>query len=88
MFHWNKDAKDRTVGNINEKSLREIWREPAFLAFRKAHLEQKLDEYPLCQTCDGWAAYTNVWDRTNAGFAYAPVRARDFLERAREQRGG
>ena len=88
MFHWNKDAKERKVGNINETSLRDIWQEPAFLAFRKAHLEQQLDEYPVCQSCDGWAAYTNVWRRANQGFEYAPLRPRDLLTRAAQQRGG
>lgn len=88
MFHWHPEAKDRKVGNVNEKPLREIWRDPEFRRFREAHQTQKLDDYPLCQSCDGWAAYTNVWKRSGERFDFAPLEATDLVRRAPSHRGG
>ncbi len=88
MFHWHPETKDKKIGNINEKSLREIWSDPEFRKFRRAHRTLDLDDYPICKSCDAWAAYTNVWERTGETFSYAPVRPRDFLRPAPSHRGG
>ncbi len=88
VFHWHEETRKLKVGNINEKSLKEIWQDTEFRKFRAAHRALKLDDYPICKSCDQWSAYTDVWSRTKAGFSYAPVRPRDFVTPAPEHRGG
>jgi MoaA/NifB/PqqE/SkfB family radical SAM enzyme len=88
MFHWHSETKPIKIGNINDKSLKEIWQDSEFRKFREAHRTQKLDDYPVCQSCDGWAAYTDVWKREAGRFSYEKVKLRDFLRRAPEHRGG
>lgn len=39
------------VGNIRKDSLRDIWNNDAFWAFRKAHLERRKRDIPLCRDC-------------------------------------
>lgn len=88
MFHWHKETKELRIGNINERSLTEIWRDPAFRKFREAHRRLDLEDYPICQSCDGWAAYTNVWKEDGDRFRYDRVKPRDFVTRAPDHRGG
>ena len=88
MFHWHPGTKDARIGNINEKPLREIWGDPEFRRFRAAHRSLELGDYPVCDSCEHWSAYTDVWDRTPGGFSFAPVRLRDLFTRAPEHRGG
>jgi radical SAM protein with 4Fe4S-binding SPASM domain len=89
MFHWQRGARDVVIGNINEHSLEEIWRSRKFLEFREAHLKLALADHRICEDCDLWAAYTDIWKPDVAGgFTYAPVQARDFFRVARGYRGG
>lgn len=89
MFHWSKDGWDRSLGNIREQTLAELWRTPAFRKFRQAHLSGDLRDYPICRRCDLWSGYTNVWKRQpGETFAFDPVRLGDFLKPAPEYRGG
>lgn len=89
MFHWHEETYKKPVGNINEQSLEEIWASREFRKFREAHLNLDLEDYPVCQKCNLWQAYTNVWEEGPDGkFSYNRVRIKDFLARAPEQRGG
>ena len=89
MFHWHSETKEHRIGNINEQSLREIWGGGAFKAFREAHLSMRLDDYPVCQKCDLWDAYTNIWKNDGGeGPRYSRVRVSDFFKTAPDHRGG
>ena len=88
MFHWHEESKNLTIGNIYEKPLIEIWKTPEFIKFRKAHLSQNLECYPVCQACDLWAAYTNIWEEANERFCYSKVQPADFIKIALQHRGG
>jgi hypothetical protein len=88
MFHWHKETKDYTLGNINQQSLSEIWHGPAMAAFRRAHTTMTFEEHPVCQKCDLWDAYTNVWERAaDGGFQYSRIKVMDWIRRAPEYRG-
>lgn len=52
----DSDAK-LVVGNINESSMREIWWGDKLLAIRRAHLQGRQDELPLCRQC----SFYSVW---------------------------
>ncbi len=89
IYHWHKETKDEIIGNINEQPLDVIWQSAAFRKFREAHRKLELDDYPVCQRCDLWDAYTNVWERNADGhFAYSRVKLTDFLMHAPSHRGG
>jgi radical SAM protein with 4Fe4S-binding SPASM domain len=57
---WNGDvvpcAQDffalNVVGNINQKSLREIWNDKPIQQLRQALAEKTPEEYPACKECD------------------------------------
>ena len=88
MFHWYEHAKDQVLGNINQDSLEEIWRSEPFRRFRDAHRNLDFADYPVCQSCDLWDAYTNVWTRVPGGrFEFSKLRPGDFLAQAPESRG-
>jgi radical SAM protein with 4Fe4S-binding SPASM domain len=45
------------AGNINEKSLKEIWQNEHFKNLRQIHREHRWDELPaICKTCPDWQA--------------------------------
>ncbi|HBW17006.1 MAG TPA: hypothetical protein DEF41_13010 [Desulfovibrio sp.] len=88
MYHWHERAWDMSLGNIREKRLGELWRGKDFTDFRKAHLSLDLADYPVCETCDLWAAYTDIWTRDNGSFSYQGVQLLDFLRKAPKHRGG
>jgi len=43
-----------SVGNVDEKSLRDIWHGPRLREIREAHLRGDLSRVPLCRTCKDW----------------------------------
>lgn len=88
MFHWSSEGWDHAVGNINDASLKEIWASDEYQKFRSCHRRLELDGYPICQRCDLWSAYTNVWKRQGPEYVYDPVKVIDFLTPAGEYRGG
>lgn len=88
-YHWHEEAWTQAVGNIREQTLQEIWASEPFRRFRADHLALRLDDYPVCQKCNSWSAYTNVWKQNGDGrFHFDPVRAADFLRKAPGHRGG
>ncbi|WGS65723.1 radical SAM/SPASM domain-containing protein [Marinitoga aeolica] len=44
-------AFETNFGNVNEKSIKEIWKGGEFERIRKLHLEGRMDEIPLCKNC-------------------------------------
>jgi radical SAM protein with 4Fe4S-binding SPASM domain len=88
-MQWRKGVYDIIIGNINEKSLREMWDGEIFKNLRVAHLKMLLDDYPVCQTCDSWASYTNIWNQDRLGrWIYKGIRLKDFFKDASGYRGG
>ncbi len=48
------DLDAMKLGNIKEKSLKEIWNSDKLKKLRKLHLEGKFYQIPTCKECD-WA---------------------------------
>jgi len=89
MYHWNKQGWEESLGNINELSLAKIWQTRSFQKFREAHLRLDLTDYPICQRCNLWYAYTNIWRKKADGtFTYDGLKLRDFFCPSGEHRGG
>lgn len=42
------------MGNINERSIKEIWHSKEFDFYREKHLERKGDEIDICKNCPDW----------------------------------
>lgn len=89
-FNWHKTEKDSMViGNINDQTLQEIYASEKMQSFREAHLNQELESNPVCQKCDLWSAYTNVWEVDGNSFKPAPLKVVDFFTPApSDHRGG
>jgi radical SAM protein with 4Fe4S-binding SPASM domain len=43
-----------SVGNLNDKSFKEIWFSKEMNIFRKAHLNKDLENYKRCSRCSGY----------------------------------
>ena len=47
-------AAKTDMGNIHEKSIKEIWHGEGFEYYRRMHLERRGQEIELCQNCPDW----------------------------------
>lgn len=47
-------AANTNMGNIHEKSIKEIWHSDAFEFYRKKHLDRCGDEIEMCKNCPDW----------------------------------
>jgi len=47
--YWSKNVSPRVFGTLGERSLADIWNDPAFLSFRTEVLGY---EYPFCSNCN------------------------------------
>ena len=45
------------VGNIREKSIKELWEGPDVTRYRLLHIEGRFDEMPMCGPCAGFNWY-------------------------------
>lgn len=48
------------IGDINKEPLSKIWQGKILQNIRKAHLEGRYDEVPLCNKCDFWRCEVNI----------------------------
>ena len=90
-FNWHKEEKDSmVVGNINEQTLEQIYSSENMQRFREDHLKQNLDPHSVCQKCDLWSAYSNVWDRDDENnYVPSKLTIKDFFTPApNDYRGG
>jgi MoaA/NifB/PqqE/SkfB family radical SAM enzyme len=88
-FNWDVNERDEMViGNINEQTLEEIWQSKKFKKLRKAHIEQKLDNYNVCKNCNLWSAYTNIWTEKEDIYEYDNIKLKDFFVKSNNYRGG
>jgi radical SAM protein with 4Fe4S-binding SPASM domain len=56
------------MGNIHEKTIREIWHSDEFESYRRKHLAGKGDEIELCRSCPDWKYRSwkhNYWKIVN-----------------------
>lgn len=49
------------VGNLNSQTLREIWHGNRLKEVRTKHLEGRYEEEPMCEKCNIWALFPNIW---------------------------
>lgn len=49
------------LGNIKEKSLKEIWKGEKVAALRKLHEKGEYSKVELCQTCNVWSLFPDIW---------------------------
>lgn len=75
------------IGNVNYQTISEIWNCDAMTDIRKMHLWGWLGDYPLCDKCDLWSAYTNIWDVDEDVF-YFRYKLTDLFKRVPPYRGG
>lgn len=47
-------AANTNMGNIHEKTIKEIWHGEDFEFYRKKHLERKGDDIEMCRNCPDW----------------------------------
>lgn len=38
-------------GNVNSKSIMDIWQSNSYISFKKNHRHKRIDKYPLCRVC-------------------------------------
>ncbi|MFH1997672.1 MAG: radical SAM protein [Patescibacteria group bacterium] len=53
----NYDVKEEDgyyLGNINNQSIKEVWRSPKFDAWRKILVKKEFGKIPLCAKCEDW----------------------------------
>ncbi|NUO08529.1 MAG: SPASM domain-containing protein [Candidatus Brocadia sp.] len=48
------------IGDLKENTLAEIWQGNILQKLRRAHLEGRYDEVPLCSKCDFWRCEVNI----------------------------
>lgn len=48
------------IGDLKENTLAEIWQGNILQKLRRAHLEGRYDEIPLCNKCDFWRCEVNI----------------------------
>lgn len=61
-------AANTDMGNIMEKSIKEIWNGEGFDYYRKKHLEHKGDDIEMCKNCPDWKYRSwkhNYWKLVN-----------------------
>ena len=61
-------AFDCAFANVNDKSIKDIWKSPEFEKFRRLHLEKRGDEIEICSTCPDWQYRSwkyNYWKLIN-----------------------
>ena len=68
-IHWNGDvsiccddyASKALLGNVQNKTINEMWNGEKINHFRKLHLQGKYNQMPLCGDCDVWNMYADIF---------------------------
>lgn len=68
-IHWNGDVsaccndygRELLLGNIKKQTLNEIWNGAQIRYYRNLHLAGKYDPVPICQDCDVWNIYSDLF---------------------------
>lgn len=93
IFHWHKqESKTMVVGNINHQTLEEIWQSDLMQKLRKWHLSGAYKGISVCEKCNSWAAYTNIWEWVpsagGGGYVYNTPSLLEFFQKSGRGRGG
>ena len=77
---------EQIVGNLNENTLMEIWNGPAMRAIRESQVRGRLEDYPLCRTCDAlWQEDGLAWKafaKARSLVTSRPLPQPEFLEQS------
>ena len=65
VIYWNGDVaicnhdwkRDLFIGNVNEKSIREIWRGRVYDEIRRRQLNNDVEDFLPCRDCSHWKMY-------------------------------
>lgn len=68
-IHWNGDLsiccndykRANVLGNVNQQTVNEIWNSPRLNGYRKLMLAGIYQKIPLCDKCDVWSIYHNIF---------------------------
>jgi len=68
-IHWNGDfsiccndyGRKALLGNTKDQSVYQIWNSKKLREYRRAHLKGRYHKVPLCQNCDVWTMYEDVF---------------------------
>jgi radical SAM protein with 4Fe4S-binding SPASM domain len=68
-IHWNGDVsiccddykRQALLGNVNQKTVHEMWTSEKINHYRRLHLSQRYDKMPLCGDCDVWNIYSDLF---------------------------
>jgi len=67
--HWNGDfsiccndyARKAVIGNIQDKTIHELWNAKPMLCFRENQLKGKFDIPTICKDCNVWTMYNDIF---------------------------
>ena len=75
-IHWNGDVsiccddwgRKTVLGNVKNQTMRQIWNSKKIKQYRKSHLKGNYHQVPLCEKCDVWTMYEDIffnWQKNN-----------------------
>lgn len=57
----NDSMRETALGNIEEKTISEMWKSEVMRNYRHFHLTGRYDKIPLCKNCDVWSLYPDIF---------------------------
>lgn len=68
-IHWNGDfsvccndyARQAVLGNIKNQTINELWNSSSMLEFRAAQLKRNFKTPVICENCNVWTIYHNIF---------------------------
>ncbi len=68
-IHWNGDVsiccddwgKKTVLGNLKNQTMHQIWNSKKIKQYRKFHLKGDYHKVPLCEKCDVWTMYEDIF---------------------------
>ncbi len=68
-IHWNGDVsiccddynRKALLGNIERQTMHQIWTGEKIKHYRKLHLQGKYNKIPVCENCDVWNIYSDLF---------------------------
>lgn len=68
-IHWNGDVsvccndyeRKLVLGNVKNQTIHQIWTGSKIRHYRKLHLQGKYDQMPICDRCDVWNIYSDLF---------------------------
>lgn len=68
-IHWDGDVsiccddwgRKTVIGNVKNQTIHQIWNSKRIKQYRQSHLKGKYNQVPLCQKCDVWTMYEDIF---------------------------